>query len=89
MKHVPMRSCLGCGRRDVKQRMLRIVRDEGGALRVDPRGHATGRGGYLHPLETCWQGFEKRKGMVRSLKAPVERTERAGLVHRLRQGVEQ
>ncbi|HSD11089.1 MAG TPA: YlxR family protein [Candidatus Binatia bacterium] len=84
-----MRSCLGCGRRDAKPHMLRIVRDDHGALRADPSGAAAGRGGYLHPEESCWKGFETRSGMVRSFKAPVQRTDRAGLVGRLRQGVEQ
>ena len=89
MNHVPLRTCLGCGRRDPKQDLMRLVCDTRRGLQLDPRGRSGGRGGYLHAKEDCWQGFAKRGGMIRSLKAAVERAERAALVDRLRQGDEQ
>jgi predicted RNA-binding protein YlxR (DUF448 family) len=68
--------------------MVRLVRDEGGQLRVDPRRQRVGRGGYLHRDADCWDGFARRKGLVRALGATVDRKSRSLLVERLRQGVE-
>jgi len=87
-KHQPQRTCMGCGHRDAKRSMMRIV-CETGILRFDPSGHFPGRGGYLHRLHACWGGFATRKGMIRSLKAHVVREARAAFVERLREGVEQ
>jgi predicted RNA-binding protein YlxR (DUF448 family) len=79
---------MGCGNRDAKRSMMRIV-CEAGTLRFDPTGHSAGRGGYLHDAQACWSGFATRKGMIRSLKAHVAREARAAFVERLREGVEQ
>jgi predicted RNA-binding protein YlxR (DUF448 family) len=65
--------------------MLRIVRTSAGALELDARGE--GRGGYLHRLEPCWRSFAQKKGMLRSLRASVDREARAALVERLQEGV--
>ena len=81
--HVPMRTCLGCGGVDRQAALLRIVRDAGGNLHLDPARRAGGRGGYLHPSPACWTGFARRKGLVRSLRAAVDRPARAALVTQL------
>jgi predicted RNA-binding protein YlxR (DUF448 family) len=86
-KHIAIRSCLGCGKRDAKTAMLRIVRTSAGPLAVDAEGRRPGRGGYLHRLDDCWRSFAQRKGMLRSLRVSVERDARAVLVERLREGV--
>jgi predicted RNA-binding protein YlxR (DUF448 family) len=67
--------------------MVRVVRDEQGRLSIDAGRRGAGRGGYLHHCEECWQGFARRKGMIRSLRAGVDRQARSLLVEQLRQGV--
>jgi predicted RNA-binding protein YlxR (DUF448 family) len=68
--------------------MVRVVRDESGQLSIDAGRRLAGRGGYLHRAEDCWENFARRKGMVRALRANVDRNVRSLLVDRLRQGVE-
>ena len=61
-----VRTCVGCGGRALRDTLIRIAVDEGDLL-VDVRRRAPGRGAYLHPSETCWHAFARRRGLVRSL----------------------
>jgi uncharacterized protein len=82
-----MRTCLGCGTVAAQPTLVRIVRDAGGTLGIDRGRRAGGRGGYLHPQPECWNGFARRKGLVRSWRASVDRSARAALVAQLLSGV--
>jgi len=75
---------MGCGRRDPKRDMLRIVGLAGEGLRFDAAQRAGGRGGYLHRREDCWNRFGRRKGMIRSLRVAADSASRAALVQELR-----
>jgi predicted RNA-binding protein YlxR (DUF448 family) len=83
-RHLVVRSCVGCGERDVQGRMVRLARDAAGALRVDPKRSLPGRGAYLHRAEECFSRFAKRRGMVRSLRSAVDTPTRAQVVAELR-----
>ena len=58
--HRPKRTCLGCWKRDDKERMIRLV-SIGGVLKPDFQGRSPGRGGYLHPDARCLEGFVRSK----------------------------
>ena len=88
IRHKPVRTCVGCGQRDLQSVMVRVVRDDGGQLCVDAKRRLAGRGGYLHHAENCWENFARRKGLIRALGANVDRKARSVLVERLRQGAE-
>lgn len=60
-KHIPQRTCVGCRQVLAKQEMTRIVASVDG-VQIDLTGKKTGRGAYLHNLQSCWQ-----KGMNGSL----------------------
>ena len=85
-RHVPMRTCMGCGAIDPQQALLRVVRTDSGALDIDGARRAGGRGGYLHGRSECWTRFARRKGAVRSLRASVDRAARTALVAQLERG---
>ena len=85
--HMPLRTCLGCGAVDRQPALVRLVRDDAGALRIDPQRRAGGRGAYLHRQPECWAQFAHRKGVVRSLRATVDRPARAALVVELQRHV--
>ena len=85
---MPIRTCVGCGQRDLQSVMVRVTRDEGGYLTIDAKRRLNGRGGYLHRAENCLENFARRKGLIRALGANVDRKARSVLVERLRQGVE-
>ena len=42
-----VRTCVGCGAKESKAKLLRVVRCGEGAVRFDPRGNEAGRGAYV------------------------------------------
>lgn len=63
VKHVPIRSCLGCGQKKGKRELMRIVYKDGGLV-LDDRGKLPGRAGYLCPQEGCIDSLLKKKGRL-------------------------
>ena len=77
-KAVPIRTCTGCGGRDLQSQLVRFFLGEDGLL-VAGVGH--GRGGDLHPRRSCVQAFTKtRSRFVRSLRAVVSQEIRARFI---------
>ena len=54
-KHIPQRTCVGCGEVQGKRLLLRVVRAPDGRVRIDPTGKAPGRGAYVHERRACWE----------------------------------
>lgn len=72
-KHVPIRTCVGCGQRIPKGELRRIVMVDG-ALRVDKEHRLPGRGAYLCPETACISSLLKKKGKLSySLRVSVPR----------------
>ncbi len=80
--HRPERTCLGCGVRDNKGNLLRLVVPPSGELIVDQM--ATGRGGYLHEKGTCWEAFLGKKKLYRAFHLEIGREARGILIQGLR-----
>jgi predicted RNA-binding protein YlxR (DUF448 family) len=71
---IPIRRCVGCGERDPQSQLLRFALSADGVLVPGP---GNGRGGYLHPRQSCIQAFAtSRTGFIRSLGAVVSRDKR-------------
>ena len=79
----PVRMCMGCGGRAPQSELLRLAVAADDTLTVVARRH-TGRTGYLHRQQECWDRFAGRKGMVRSLGCHVSLTLRATFVQQLK-----
>lgn len=75
---IVVRTCVGCGGRDEKRLMRRIVRT-GGRLELDLAQRRPGRGAYLHPASACIDAWRRRRGAVRSLRWSPPVVERARL----------
>ncbi|MBI3785665.1 MAG: DUF448 domain-containing protein [Deltaproteobacteria bacterium] len=84
LEHVPLRTCLGCGKRATKGTLIRFTRPAGGTLQLGLDA-ATGRGGYIHRDQACWRQFATRKGLLRSLRCNVDRPERVALIEQITQ----
>ncbi len=54
-KHIPQRTCVGCGQVQGKRDMTRVVRTAEGRVHIDPTGKCPGRGAYVHQARECWQ----------------------------------
>ena len=79
MKHVPLRTCVGCRQVLPKRTLIRVVRTPGG-VQVDPTGKAAGRGAYLHNKRSCWErGLQG--GLAHALKTEIAGEDRQRLLN--------
>lgn len=60
--------------------MVRIVRQPGGDVAVDPTGRASGRGAYLCEDAGCWESGLSRNRLDRTLKATILPDQRTALL---------
>ncbi|SEQ13814.1 YlxR family protein [Microlunatus flavus] len=67
----PVRTCVGCRRRDDQAALLRVVAG-GTSVLVDARHRSPGRGAYLHPEPACVAAAVKRRAFARALRCPVD-----------------
>jgi predicted RNA-binding protein YlxR (DUF448 family) len=81
-KYHPQRTCLGCCARDGQSKLVRIVAENQGQLKIDDQGK--GRGGYLHPVETCWQLFMRRKSSYRAFHIEIGKGAKECLIQALK-----
>jgi predicted RNA-binding protein YlxR (DUF448 family) len=83
-RHVPVRTCVGCGQPAPQSTLLRVsTAPDGDLVLVTGRRHV-GRSGYLHRQPRCWEQFTMRKGPVRSLGRHVDKATRLTFVEELK-----
>jgi hypothetical protein len=75
-KHIPLRTCIGCGQVEPKRAMVRIVRTPDAGVQVDATGKRSGRGAYIHPRAECWQNALKRGALERALETTLTTEEK-------------
>jgi uncharacterized protein len=75
----PLRTCVGCRGATSKRDLVRLVRDPGGGVLVDPTGKAPGRGAYLHPDRACAEAATKRGAVARALRTSLGPAEAGNL----------
>ncbi|PZU42074.1 MAG: DUF448 domain-containing protein [Arsenicicoccus sp.] len=68
----PVRTCVGCRRRDEQAALLRLVarRDDDGSSSVvaDERRRLPGRGAYVHRRPECVESAVARRSVIRALR---------------------
>ena len=68
----PVRTCVGCRKRELAVELLRVVAVSNGsgeyAVIVDTRGNLPGRGAWLHPVRQCLQQAVRRRAFTRALR---------------------
>ncbi len=67
-RHVPERSCVACGAKMPKAKLVRIVRTSQGPIIVDTTGRESGRGAYLCHIPECWGRALEKRALDRSFK---------------------
>ena len=70
-KKTPMRQCLGCREMKAKKELIRVVRSPEGAISLDFRGKAPGRGAYICRSEDCLKKAVKSKALERALTVQI------------------
>jgi uncharacterized protein len=83
--HVPIRTCLGCGRQRPRKELVRIcVKDR--VLTIDVGSKIPGRGAYLCPRGECVGLLRKKKGrLAHALRTTVSGSEEEDFLRGLRQ----
>jgi len=71
MIKTPMRTCLGCGEKQPKNEMLRIVKTVDQEIILDKTGKTNGRGCYVCKNESCMANIIKQKKLSRSFEMNV------------------
>ncbi|MCZ0726767.1 YlxR family protein [Mycolicibacterium iranicum] len=72
----PVRTCIGCRKRELAVELLRVVAVDGGngpgngssAVTVDAARKLPGRGAWLHPDPECLQAAVRRRAFGRALR---------------------
>ena len=70
-RKIPQRQCLGCREMMPKRELLRVVRSPEGAVTLDSKGKAPGRGAYVCPKAECLKRAIKSKALSRALEAEI------------------
>ena len=70
-KRVPLRQCLGCREMKPKPELVRVVRSPEGAVSVDLRGKAPGRGAYVCRSAACLKKALRSKAIGRALDVEI------------------
>lgn len=77
--HKPLRTCIVCGEKKVKQELLRIVRTPHQGIEIDQAANKPGRGAYLCYDRNCFETAIKKNKIQRNLKV----SEPAGFLENL------
>ncbi len=70
-KKIPLRQCLGCREMKPKPELVRVVRSPEGAVSVDLRGKAPGRGAYVCRSADCLKKALRSKALGRALGVEI------------------
>lgn len=64
--HIPTRTCISCGAKRSKRDLIRLRLDVQGLVVRDDRGKGPGRGAYVCPNKSCWDGLRKGRRLNRA-----------------------
>ncbi len=70
-KKIPMRQCVGCREMRPKKELVRVVKSPEGAISLDFRGKAPGRGAYLCPNTECLKKAIRAKALERAFSTQI------------------
>ena len=70
-KKIPMRQCVGCREMKPTKELIRVVKSPEGAISLDFRGKAPGRGAYLCPDAACLKRAVKSKALERGFEMAI------------------
>lgn len=78
-RHIPIRSCIVCRRRQEKPLLTRIIMSTEGIIH-DPTGKQNGRGAYLCSDVACWHQAATSNLLAKALRQPLLKKDRQVLV---------
>lgn len=67
----PIRMCVGCRERFLKQELIRVVRVPDGQIVIDDKGKVSGRGAYVCKNAQCLSKAVKTRALQRALEVDI------------------
>jgi len=62
--------------------LIRLMVGAEGELKID---RSAGRGGYLHPANSCWETFLRKKSLYRAFHTEIGKDARKKIIRELKQ----
>jgi predicted RNA-binding protein YlxR (DUF448 family) len=69
--HVPLRTCISCGKKREKPGLIRLALDADGTVLCDDRGRRGGRGAYVCPNRSCLEKIGLDGRLYRAFRTRV------------------
>jgi predicted RNA-binding protein YlxR (DUF448 family) len=66
--HVPIRTCISCGRKGGKKSMIRLVLNEAAVVVMDRGGGAPGRGAYVCNDAHCIEALKEKRCLAKAFR---------------------
>ena len=66
--HVPIRTCVSCGTKQPKRKLMRLVLDGGGQVIRDDQNRAQGRGAYVCKSKSCCDQLTRNRRLGRRFR---------------------
>lgn len=85
-RKIPMRQCVGCREMKPKKELIRVVKSPDGAISLDFRGKAPGRGAYLCPDAACLKRAIKAKALERAFEQAIPQEIYDSLLQKMEEG---
>ncbi len=85
-RKIPMRQCVGCREMKPKKELIRVVKSPEGAISLDFRGKAPGRGAYLCPDAACLKRAIKAKALERAFEQAIPQEIYDSLLQKMEEG---
>ncbi len=70
-RKVPCRQCVGCRTMFEKRELIRVVKSPEGAISLDFKGKAPGRGAYLCHNAECLKKARRSKALERAFSVSI------------------
>lgn len=70
-----IRTCIGCRQKDDKGKLIRIVKNKNGEIKVDFEQKLDGRGAYICRRKDCFEKVIKRNKLKIALKTNISSIE--------------
>lgn len=83
-----IRTCIGCGEKGPRDRLLRLVPGAGRIVTLDPGKDSPGRGAWVHPRRSCLEEAGGPRALGRAFRGRARAPQPGALVEAARQEVE-
>ena len=71
-KHIPIRTCIGCGKKDDKSNLYKIVKTKDNQIFLDSTQKSDGRGAYICKNISCFEKMTKKHKLDKHYRTHIK-----------------